>query len=168
MHPKKSKNYRLLAEIESCFLKSPKLSAFSIPVVHRFLAVLGGQSVNSGGARFRAGGNACRRRPWWPSGPHPVTRSGGPRWRGARCPLTVRSGGSWRNARRGCRRWELRQDTPGRVVMPRNAVKGCHGFGRWERRETPGAEAIGNTQGGVSPGDGRGAVGSRSARGFLY
>ena len=37
---------------------------------------------------------------------------------------------------------------PAGFVMPRNAVRGCHGLGRWERLETPGAEVIGNTQGG--------------------
>lgn len=173
-------------------MKSPKLWAFSHRVEHLFFCQAPPKKSTVAVLDFGPVGRLRRR---WLSGMrtrsacHPVvavlpwytTRDAvrcrlvhgvgvvgvaiGPRCRGGARSVLAMAG----HARRGCRRWDFRQDTPGRVVMPRNAVKGCHAVGpvgasgnargRGHRKH-PGGEVL--------AGDGRGAVGSRSAPGFLY
>ena len=149
-------------------MKSPKLWAFSHRVEHLFFCQVPPKKSTVAVLDFVAVGRL--RRAWWRTrsacGPLAVAALGhdagrcplspGPRWRGGvgrpvHAVGAVVLGPSWP--------WP---DTPGAVVGggishgTRPAGLSCHETpsrvvtrsGRWERLETPGAEVIGNTQGG--------------------
>ena len=180
MHPKKSKKYRLLVEIESCFLKSPKLWAFSHRVEHLFFCQVPPKKSTVAVLDFGPVGRL--RRAWWRGLPvvAVAVAVAGPRWRGGdRSTLSARwwqpsghgAAAVWSDAKRparlsavgfptgharpGCHATKRRQGLS--WVGPVGASGNARGRGH---RKHPGGE--------VRAGDGRGAVGSRSAPGFLY
>ena len=106
-------------------MKSPKLWTFSHRVEHLFFCQVPPKKSTVAVLDFGPVGRL--RRAWWRGLPvvAVAVAVAGPRWRGGARSVLAMAG----HARRGCRRWDFPRETPGWVVMPRNAVKGCHGSG---------------------------------------